>query len=67
MTNTPFQPEDPQVPHRDQTEPVTESDTIKQSPTPAPGRKGPYVWIVVIVVVVLLVVLGLLGYAFEVF
>lgn len=39
---------------------------MEQSPSPQPGRKGPYVWIGVIVVV-LLVVIGLLGYAFEVF
>lgn len=41
---------------------------MKQSPSPQPGRKGPYVWIVVIVVVVvLLLAIGLLGYALEVF
>lgn len=44
-----------------------QSPTQRQSPTPQPGNKSAYVWIVAIVVVVLLVVIGLAGYAFEVF
>ena len=60
-------PDDPRVPDHAGTERVSESETLKQSPTPQPGRKGAYVWIVAIVVVVLFVVIGLAGYAFEVF
>ena len=39
----------------------------QQSPTPQPGNKGAYAWLVVIAIVVLLLVVGLAGYAFEVF
>ena len=66
MTNSQSHPDEPKIPEHARTERQSESETMEQSPSPQPGRKGPYVWTGVIVVV-LLVVIGLLGYAFEVF
>ena len=67
MTNSQSHPDEPKIPEHARTERQSESETMEQSPSPQPSRKGPYVLIGVIVVVVLLVVIGLLGYAFEVF
>lgn len=67
MPDTHPHPDDPRIPEHARTERQSEAETIRQSPTPQPGRKGPYVWIVLIVVVVLLVAIGLIGYALEVF